>query len=116
MSRDFRRTLILVAREGMGEGPPDLPLRLFASWCGLLLENRLVPGAMAFYGNGVKLTVDGSPVLGPLAELEAAGCHLVICKTCLDTFGLLSSTRVGTIGGMGDIQAAVALAEKVVAL
>jgi hypothetical protein len=40
----------------------------------------------------------------------------MICKTCLDTFGLLSSTRVGTIGGMGDIQAAVALAEKVVAL
>lgn len=60
-------TVILVAREGMGDGPPELSLKLLASWCSLMPENRLPPGAICFYGDGVKVLVEGSPVLAVLA-------------------------------------------------
>lgn len=51
-----------------------------------------------------------------MRELEAAGVHLVVCKTCVDFHGIRDRLGAGTIGGMGDIQAAIALARKVVSL
>jgi hypothetical protein len=107
---------VLVTREGMGEAPGDLPIRLFQTYCRLLLENGTVPGVIAFYTNGVRLCVEGSPALGVLGELEKRGVHLILCRTCLDAFGLLDKVRVGVVGGMGDILAAQAIAGKVVAL
>jgi len=41
---------------------------------------------------------------------------LIICKTCLDYYGLVDKVRVGIVGGMGDIIAAQALANKVITL
>lgn len=116
MQPTFSDTVILVARAGMGDGPPELRMKLLASWCALLLENQLRPGVMCFYADGVKVLVEGSPVLATLQALEAAGTHLVVCKTCVDFFGIRDRLGVGTIGGMADIQAAVALARKVVSL
>jgi len=116
MKPTFSDTVILLAREGMGDGPPELRMKLLASWCSLLLENKLHPGAMCFHADGVKVLVEGSPVLAALQALEAVGVHLVVCKTCVDFFGIRDRLGAGTVGGMGDIQAAVALARKVVSL
>lgn len=107
---------VLVTREGMGEAQGDLPIRLFQTYCRLLLENGTLPGVIAFYTNGVRLCVEGSPVLEVLGELEKRGVHLVLCKTCLDAFGLLEKVRVGVVGGMGDILAGQIKASKVVSL
>jgi hypothetical protein len=51
-----------------------------------------------------------------LAALERKGVRLVICSTCLGYFGLTESVHVGVVGGMGDILAAQAGAEKVITL
>jgi sulfur relay (sulfurtransferase) complex TusBCD TusD component (DsrE family) len=40
----------------------------------------------------------------------------VLCKTCLDTFGLTEKVEVGVIGGMGDILEALQQAQKVISL
>jgi hypothetical protein len=37
-------------------------------------------------------------------------------KSSLDYYGLIDQLRVGIVGGMGDIQTAIALAPKVVSL
>ncbi len=116
MKPTFSDTVILVTREGMGDGPPELRMKLLATWCSLLLENQLRPAVVCFYADGVKVLVEGSPVLAALQALEAAGTHLVVCKTCVDFFGIRDRLGAGTVGGMGDIQAAVALARKVVSL
>jgi len=42
------------------------------------------------------------------------GVELVLCSTCVDTFGLREQVAVGVVGGMGDIMAAMMQAEKVV--
>ena len=112
----MENTVILVARHGMGSADPELQLKLFATYLRLLLENGKLPGAICFYTDGVKLAVEGSPVLESLAQLQERGVHLVLCKTCLDFFGLAEKVRVGVIGGMGDILAAQTMATKVISL
>ncbi len=110
------RLLIVVSRQGMGQADPDLSQRLIATYFTLLDESNMLPGAICFYTEGVKLVVEGSPVLGVLQALEAKGVHLIICKTCLDYFGLADQVRVGIVGGMTDIIAAQWAADKVVTL
>jgi len=55
-------------------------------------------------------------VLDILQSMETQGVRLIICKTCLDHYGLLDKVRVGIVGGMGDIVAAQWLADKVITL
>ncbi len=112
----LKDTLVVFSRAGMGTADPALQEKLAGTWLRLVLEGGDLPGAICFYADGVKLAVEGSPVLETLAKLESRGVHLVLCKTCLDFFGLSEKVRVGVVGGMGDILAAQTLAAKVVAL
>ena len=110
-------TLVSFTRHGMGEAD-DAPLRLKLAgvWLTMALENDRLPGAITFYTDGVRLACEGSPVLQQLEAMEAKGVRLILCKTCLDAFGLLDQVAVGVVGGMGDIFAAQTHAAKVVAL
>jgi intracellular sulfur oxidation DsrE/DsrF family protein len=82
----------------------------------LLLENGTLPGAIAFYTEGVKLVVDGSPILESLSALEKRGVTLIVCSTCLEYYGLSGQVKVGIVGGMPDIIEAQVKATKVIAL
>ena len=115
MPADFSNTLVVITHEGMGDGPADLRIRLLKTWLRLLVENGFKP-TLAFYTEGVKLLIEGSPVLEELQTLESRGVRLIACKTCLDYWDLSAQLRLGIVGGMGDIQAAQVLAEKVVML
>ena len=112
----MKDTVILVTRPGMGSGDLELQQKLFVTYLKVLLENGSLPGAFCFYTDGVKLVVEGSPVLDLLKEFEARGVHLVLCRTCLEHLGLLDQVRVGVVGGMGDIVAAQTMASKVVSI
>lgn len=39
---------------------------------------------------------------------------MIVCRTCLEYFGLLDRVQVGTVGGMPDIIAALWAANKVI--
>jgi sulfur relay (sulfurtransferase) complex TusBCD TusD component (DsrE family) len=82
----------------------------------LTLANQMepLPKVICFYTDGVKLACDGSPVLEELAQLEQRGVHLILCQTCLNTFGLSDQVRLGIVGGMGDIITAMWQADKVI--
>ena len=108
------RTTILFTRDGMGQAPPELAHKLAAGYLDLLdLENRL-PGAICFYGEGVKLACEGSPVLETLAGLAARGVALLVCTTCLQFFELEQRLAVGEASNMRQIQAAQWAAARVV--
>ena len=100
----------------MGNAAPELAMKLVTTYLTLLMENGSLPKAICFYTEGVKLVVDDSPVLELLAKLESKGVHLIICQTCLNYYNLRDKVRVGIIGGMGDILAAMALAGKVITI
>jgi intracellular sulfur oxidation DsrE/DsrF family protein len=100
----------------MGHADKPLQHTLIGKYLELLLASGDLPSAICFYTDGVKLVVEGSPVLTQLAALEQKGVRLVICSTCLGYFNLTESVHVGVVGGMGDILTAQAGAEKVITL
>ncbi len=111
-----RDTVLLFTRAGLGHAPQDLQETLVRKFLGLLLEGGQLPAKLLFYTDGVRLACEGSPVLDLLVKLEGGGVELVLCKTCLDYFGLAGSVRVGVVGGMGDIIEAMHKASKVITL
>jgi len=80
-------TLILFTRFGMGDAPAELQKKLATTFLTLLSQDT-PPGIIAFYGEGIKLTCEGSPVLELLRAMSDQGVRLVVCQTCLDSFGL----------------------------
>jgi len=112
----FSEVVILITREGMGTADTQLQTNLLDTYLRLLVENRSLPAAMCFYTEGVKLVVEGSPLLERLSTIEKAGVNLIICSTCLNYYGLTEKVRVGIIGGMPDILAAQVAATKVITL
>jgi intracellular sulfur oxidation DsrE/DsrF family protein len=112
--------VVLVTNDGMGKtgtlaGTP-LQHKLVQTYLSLLNDNGLLPAVICFYTDGVKLVVEGSPVLEVLKSLESKGVHLVICSTCLSFFGLTDKVRVGVVGGMTDIVEAQWRADKVITI
>ena len=112
----FSNTVILIIREGMGFSDRALQLKLLDTYFKLLLENNSLPAVICFYTDGVKLVVEGSPMLERLGHLEERGVRLIICSTCLNYFELSEKVRVGIVGGMPDILEAQSKASKVITL
>ncbi len=112
----MKNTVILLNRYGMGQAEETLQLTLLGKYLDLCLQNESLPAAICFYAEGVRLVVEGSPVLTQLSALEARGTRLIVCSTCLNFLGLTEQVRVGIVGGMGDILEAQVKAEKVITL
>jgi intracellular sulfur oxidation DsrE/DsrF family protein len=109
-------TVILVTNDGMGTADTELQHKLAGSYFRLLGENGILPAAICFYTDGVKLVCEGSPVLEQLAVLEDQGVRLIICNTCLNHFGLKDKVKLGIVGGMTDIIEAQWRADKVISI
>lgn len=109
-------TVILVTSDGMGQADIELQHKLARTYFGLLAEHDMLPAAICFYTDGVKLVCEDSPVLGELRALEEKGVRLVICNTCLNSLGLADNVAVGIVGGMADIIDAQWRAQKVITL
>jgi len=110
------RTVLVFTRNGMGEAPEGLQQTLVAKFLSLAAQAEEKPAKILFYTEGVKLVCEGSPVLQWLRILEDAGVELIVCSTCLEYFGLIDKVRVGKVGGMPGILAALQEADKVVSL
>lgn len=105
-------TVVLFTQYGMGA--PDsrpgadrhgLQHKLVRSWLTLAVQDGPLPAALCFVTEGVRLCGPGSPVLEELRALEAAGCELLVCTTCLNWYGLIDDLAVGTASCMSDIRA-----------
>ncbi|MFB3829958.1 MAG: DsrE family protein [Bryobacteraceae bacterium] len=108
--------MIVLSANGMGRADTPLQQTLIAKYLSLLEDVEPPPAALCFYTEGVRLVVEGSPVLALLRRLESRGVRLIVCKTCLDYLGITALVRVGTVGGMTDILDAQMQANKVITL
>lgn len=116
MSVPDSETVVLITRNGMGDAEPALQQKLITIYFKLLDENNILPAVICFYANGVRLVVEGSPVIDTLKSLEAKGVRLVLCSTCLGYYNLTDQVQVGIVGGMTDILDAQRRAGKVISL
>lgn len=110
-----KNDMVLFTRFGMGDAPAELQAKLAGIFLNLVNQGS-PPGVIAFYGDGVKLACEGSPVLEALKTLAEKGARLVICQTCLDFYSIRDQVRVGIVGGMGDIVHAMNEAAKVISV
>lgn len=109
-------TVLLFTRNGLGDAPENLQQTLVVKILSLAAQAEKKPTKILFYTEGVKLVCEGSPVLQWLRIMEEAGVELIVCSTCLEYFGLVEKLRVGKVGGMPGILAALQEADKVVSL
>jgi selenium metabolism protein YedF len=112
----MKSTIILFTSNGMGHGPEDLSKTLVQNYLGLLKEEKHLPAALLFYGEGVKLVCEESPVIDSLTTIESRGTKLIACKTCLNYYGLMDKVKVGQIGTMADILTFQLEANKVISI
>ena len=101
---------------GAGHAPEDLQGQLAIKFLSLVRDSGQLPAKILLYTEGVKLACYGSPALELLQAMQRDGVELVLCKTCLDYFGLTNQVKAGIVGGMPDIIEAMAKADKVVSL
>jgi selenium metabolism protein YedF len=109
-------TIVMITSDGMGDADLALQHKLAGTYFTLLDESNLLPAAICFYTDGVKLAVEGSPVLPQLKSLETKGVRLILCSTCLNYFDLTDKVQVGIVGGMTDIIEAQWNADKVITI
>jgi selenium metabolism protein YedF len=111
-----QKNLLQINSDKMGEGSPGLGQTLMGNYLKLILQEEILPSFIVFYNSGVKLTVEGSPLIETLRKIENKGVKLLSCKTCLNHFELLDKMRVGMAGTMIDIIALQKEATKVITL
>ncbi|MBN2338997.1 MAG: sulfurtransferase-like selenium metabolism protein YedF, partial [Acidobacteria bacterium] len=102
--------------EFMGRGDDVLGNILIRAFFHTLGEVEPRPDLLVFYNSGVKLAVEGSPVLEDLRELEEGGIRLLICGTCLGQYGLRDKVAVGEVSNMYAIAETLLGAGKVVSV
>jgi selenium metabolism protein YedF len=109
-----KKIMVMVATDRLGRGDDELGEKLMVNFIKTLKEMGDELWRLVFVNNGVKLTIDGSPVLSDLKALEEYGVMILVCGTCLYHFHLLDKKEVGETTNMLDIVTAMQLAQKVI--
>ena len=109
-----QKTFIMVAGDTLGSGDDELGRKLMLSFIKTVKEMEDDLWRLVFVNNGVKLTIDTSPVLADLQAYEQAGLVILVCGTCLTHFDLMEAKKVGQTTNMLDIVTAMQLADKII--
>jgi len=113
---DKKKIMVMIATDRLGQGDDELGGKLMVNFIKTLKEMGDELWRLVLVNNGVKLTIDGSPVLADLKALDGSGVMILVCGTCLDHFHLLDKKEVGETTNMLDIVTAMQLADKVINL
>lgn len=109
--------VLAVGSERMGRGEhAELGEILARAFFHTLGEVQQGPDTIIFYNSGVKLAVEGSPVLDDLRALQEQGVEILACGTCLGYYNLKEKLAVGEVSNMYAIAEALLGAGKVVSL
>lgn len=100
VSRPASDLVYLITKDTLGHGSEELGAILMKAFFTTMLETEPQPKAVIFLNGGVKLAVEGSPVLGQLTALAGKGVQIAACGTCLDYFGLKEKLAVGEVSNM----------------
>ena len=98
-----QKSVVYISSENMGQGDDELGQGLMATYLDTLSHFANSLDKVIFVNGGVKLTVEGSPALESIKNLENAGVKVLSCGTCLNHFGLKELLRVGEVTNMYSI-------------
>lgn len=109
-----RSSVICIKSDRMGSGADELGEILMKGLINTVNSSEHLPETVVFYNNGVKLTLQESPVLPSLKELEAKGVSIMVCGTCADYYKVKELVGVGVISNLYDIYNVLAQAGHIV--
>jgi hypothetical protein len=112
-----KRIVVIVRQEGLGEvGTQDrrFAVEMFDRFLHAMESQPVKPLAICFYTDGVKLTCTGSAAVPGLQLIQGMGVRLLICRTCLEYFGLLDKVAVGQVSTMNEILKTLFEADQVI--
>ena len=92
--------VVVVPSNVMGHGDDELGEVLIKAFVFALTQQDELPDSILFYNGGVKLTIEGSPVLDDLNKLANAGVEILSCGTCLMHYGVQDKLAVGEATNM----------------
>jgi selenium metabolism protein YedF len=108
--------VLTVPSDIMGRGDEELGGILVRAFFHTLGEVEPLPDTVIFFNSGVKLVVEGSPVVEDLQALKTRGIEILACGTCLGHFELKDKVAVGEVSNMYTIAETLLGAGKVVSL
>lgn len=92
--------VLVISNEHMGHGDAELGQILIRGFFHTLNEIEPLPDTIIFFNSGVRLVVEGSPVLEDLHSLSDQGVELLACGTCLQYYNLKDKIAVGEVSNM----------------
>jgi selenium metabolism protein YedF len=108
--------VVLIGSDGLGRGDEDLGRHLMSKFLHELGGQRSLPERIILINHGVKLVVEGSPVLEQMRHLEQAGVVIAACGTCLSRLELIDRVAVGSKSDMRTTVTALSEANRVVSV
>jgi selenium metabolism protein YedF len=110
-------TIVVVPSDQMGRGEPELGGVLLRAFFHALTEmEEGLPQAIVLYNSGVRLAVQGSPIVDDLCALATRGIEVLVCGTCLSYYHLRDQVAVGVVSNMYTIAEMLLRAGNVVTL
>jgi hypothetical protein len=112
-----KNVVILVRQEGLGSvtsADREFGLDMFDRFLHSLESQAIQPQAICLYTEGVKLAGEGSKAVFGLKMIHGMGTRIMICKTCLERYGLLDKVAVGEVRSMAEISKILLEADQVV--
>lgn len=109
-------SVILITSDLLGQGSRELGQLLMRNFIYTLTRQDQAPRAIVFMNDGVKLSIDGSPVIEELEALIANGVLVLVCGTCLDYYELKEKHSAGQVSNMYDITGLLLTADKVITI
>lgn len=108
--------VLVIPGETMGRGDDELGAILIRGFFHAVGQVSPQPDTLIFFNRGVKLVVEGSPVLEDLRALADQGVEILACGTCLGHYGLKEKVAVGEVSNMYTIAETLLRAGKVIYL
>lgn len=108
--------VVAIGSDTMGRGSEELGRALLKSFLYALAQLETPPRTLLFFNGGAHWTVEGSPALEDLRDLESRGTEILTCGTCLDFYGLKEKLAVGSITNMYRIAEILTQADRLVNL
>lgn len=86
-----------------GVGSNELGQMLTEGFLDTIKEVDPLPDKIICYYEGIFLTLDDSPFLGKLQELEELGIQILICGNCVNFYNVKDRVKVGIVSNAYDI-------------
>lgn len=116
MDTDFSSSAIVINSDGMGHADEALRHKLLSNYLHTVAETGRGPATILLYAAGVRMATRDAPCRAELTRLAEAGSRIIVCRTCLEFYGLLDQVPDSDIGNMLMIVEAQSQADKVITL